>query len=428
MKSTTVLQYRLRLPKATWDQATAARVEAARLWSRMVKLHTWFRKRQLKWPSCGDFERHFKGRFALHSQTVQALVQKFFASIDGARTHRKNGNERARYPHRLRSHVNVVWKGQAIKVKDNRLVLPMGKGRASLSIRLPSIPEGDIAQAEIAFGRLLVTVNREVTEPKPGTNVLAADLGLIHLAVVTDGSESLGIVGRGLRSIKQGHAKALASIAMLQSRCQRGSRRWKKLQARKRRRTRRVQDQTRNILHHAANAVIEHSVSKQAGTLVVGDITEMNRGKKGKRSKQLNQEIGLLELGKFVDYLKYKGKLHGIELKTESESYTSQTCPACGARHKPTGRRFICKTCGYTGVRDEVGAANLLNRHLNGNIVPKTIVPTGNIRYLRPAPLKRHRHVVAPLTPAMLLAWPGKRFIPSRNASVAVASSGIPRL
>ncbi len=209
MKSTTVYQYRLRLPKTSWDQATTARTEAAHLWNRMVKLHAWFRKRQLKWPVCGDFERHFKGRFALHSQTVQAIIQKFFAHIDGARTHRQNGNESARYPHRLRSHVNVVWKGQAVKVNDNRLTLPMGRGRESLSIRLPSIPDGDIAQAELALGRLLVTVNQEIADPQPGTGTVAADLGIIHLAVVTDGKESLGVVGRGLRSLKQGHAKGL---------------------------------------------------------------------------------------------------------------------------------------------------------------------------------------------------------------------------
>ncbi len=393
----------------------------------MVKLHAWFRKRQLKWPVCGDFERHFKGRFALHSQTVQAIIQKFFAHIDGARTHRQNGNESARYPHRLRSHVNVVWKGQAVKVNDNRLTLPMGRGRESLSIRLPSIPDGDIAQAELALGRLLVTVNQEIADPQPGTGTVAADLGIIHLAVVTDGKESLGVVGRGLRSLKQGHAKALASISMLQARCKKGSRRWKKLQACKRRRSRQVQDRSRNLLHHATNAVIGFCVKLGAGALIVGDITEINRSKKGKRSKQLNQELGQLELGKLVQYLSYKGKLRGIELKTESERYTSQTCPACGAKHKPSGRRYVCD-CGYTGVRDEVGAANLLNRHLNGKIVPNTVIPTGHIRYLRPARLKTKRSVVAPLIPATLLAWPGKGFVSSRDCSPAVASSRISRL
>jgi putative transposase len=427
VKSTTVYQYRLRLPQTSWDQATAARTEAARLWNRMVKLHAWFRKRQLKWPSCGDFERHFKGRFALHSQTVQAIIQKFFAHIDGARTHRQNGNESARYPHRLRSHVNVVWKGQAVKVNDNRLTLPMGRGRESLSIRLPSIPDGDIAQAELALGRLLVTVNQEIADPQPGTGTVAADLGLIHLAVVTDGKKSLGVVGRGLRSLKQGHAKSLASISMLQARCRNGSRRWKKLQACKRKRSRQVQDRSRNLLHHAANAVIGFCVKQGAGALIVGDITEINRGKRGKQSKQLNQELGQLELGKLVQYLSYKGKLRGIELKTESERYTSQTCPACGAQHKPSGRRYVCD-CGYTGVRDEVGAANLLNRHLNGKILPGKIVPQRNIRYLRPARLKTQRSVVVPLTPAMWLAWPGKGFVSSRDRSPAVASSRISRL
>lgn len=404
-----------------------ARAEAARLWSRMVKLHAWFRKRNLPWPSCSDFERHYKGRFALHSQTIQAIVQKFLAHVAGVRTHHQNGNSEARYPHRLRTFVNVVWKGQCLQIRGSHLTLPMGRGRSPLSLRLPAIPDGKIVQAELAFGRLLLTVSREINDPVPGDKVAAADLGLIHLAVVTDGEKSLSVLGRGLRSIKQGQAKALASMAMQQSRCQKGSRRWRKLQAAKRKRSTRVRDQARNALHHAANAVIGFCTAQGAGTLVVGNVTEMNRGKKGRTARPLNQELGLLELGTLVRYLKYKGERQGIALKTESEIYTTQTCPACGIRNKTSGRRYVCQCCGYTGVRDEVGAVNLLNRYLNGNIVPNTLVPKGNIRYLRPVVLKRPRSVVAPLTPATLLAWPRRRFLPSREGSVAVASSRIPR-
>lgn len=132
--------------------------------------------------------------------------------------------------------------------------------------------------------------------------------------------------------------------------------------------------------------MIGFCVKQGASTLIVGDITEINRG------KPLNQALGQLELGKLVKYLGYQGKLRGIELKTESERYTSQTCPVGGAQHKPSGRRYVCD-CEYTGVRDEVGAANLLNRHLNGKILPGKIVPQRNIRYLRPARLKTQRSV-----------------------------------
>ena len=50
------------------------------------------------------------------------------------------------------------------------------------------------------------------------------------------------------------------------------------------------------------------------------------------------------------------------------EAYTSQTCPGCGERHKPTGRRFLCPACGFASRRDAVGAANILSRYLYAEV------------------------------------------------------------
>ncbi|MBK7991888.1 MAG: hypothetical protein IPK14_00340 [Blastocatellia bacterium] len=93
------------------------------------------------------------------------------------------------------------------------------------------LPEGKIVQAELAFGKLLLTIQNQVEVTKPANEKIAtSDLGSIHLSVVTDGQDSLAVVGRGLRSINQGKAKALAEISQLQSRCQKHSKRWTKLQ------------------------------------------------------------------------------------------------------------------------------------------------------------------------------------------------------
>jgi putative transposase len=85
IKSTTVIEIELALPPTMWALSSAARAEAARLWNRMVKLHAWFRRKRKPWPSPRDFEQHFKGRFVLHSQTIQALTQRFFANITTTR-------------------------------------------------------------------------------------------------------------------------------------------------------------------------------------------------------------------------------------------------------------------------------------------------------------------------------------------------------
>src|SRR5215469_12576325 len=37
----------------------------------------------------------------------------------------------------------------------------------------------------------------------------------------------------------------------------------------------------------------------------------------------------------------------------------SSQCPVCGHRHKPKGRTWACRACGFTGHRDLVGSVNM---------------------------------------------------------------------
>ncbi|HYW75419.1 MAG TPA: transposase [Gammaproteobacteria bacterium] len=379
---------------------SAARTEAARLWNRMVRLHRWFRRRHRPWPSESQFKAHFKGRFALHSQTVQALVEKFFANIDSTRENRRHGRREMRYPWKTKKYFTVPWKGQAVRRKGNRLMLPMGRGRKPIRVRIPNnLPPGEIVQVEMGFRELNVTIKRASTSDVVGASmaggvddgVAALDPGIIHLAMVTDGDEALAVVGRGLRSIIQGHNKAKAEIFAKLDGCKRGSRRWRKLRRALARLKRQRQNRQRNCLHHAANAVVEWCERRGVATLVVGDITNINRGKKGKRSKRLNQENGHNPLGQFYAYLDYKLARIGARLVRACEAYTTQTCPACGHRHKPAGRVYRCtsKTCSFEAARDVVGASNLRNKHLNGGIIVAGMtIPSGITKYLRPVRLR----------------------------------------
>ena len=385
---------------------SAVRAECARLWNRMVRLHRWFRQRRLPWPTCAQFEKHFKRRFALHSQTIQAVIQRFFANIETTRTNRAAGDRAARYPHRLKSFMTPVWKDQAIKVRGNRLILPMGKGRRPLRVRIPALLPGKIAKVELGFGELYVTLTlARATRQQSGTGVAAGDLGVIHTVAMTDGRDSLAVVGRGLRSVVQGHNKAKAQIVAQLARCTKGSRRWKKLRRALGKRRRKTRNIVRNLLHHASNVVREFVQERSIGTFHVGDVTELNRGKAGKRSRRLNQETGNVPLGQFVAYLDYKLAAIGCELRVGDEAYTSQTCPRCLARTKPKGRIYRCRGCGFSAPRDQVGSWNFLNKSVNGCITPGAMVPNGKLKYLRPVAMRKRRRSngVVPVTPAMLL-------------------------
>jgi putative transposase len=154
MQETTVFTYRVSLPPTEWAKASAARRSAGDLWTRLVKIHRFCRKRHWRWPTESQLKAHFKRRFPLHSQTVQALIEKFSATIDGVRTKRKNGDKTARYPYRWRRYFNPIFKGPALKIQGQLLLLPRGRGREPLRVHLPEIPTGRVVQAELGFGEI----------------------------------------------------------------------------------------------------------------------------------------------------------------------------------------------------------------------------------------------------------------------------------
>jgi putative transposase len=443
MEETTVYQYNIEFSKSEWAKVTLARQEAGKLWTRLVKIHHFCRTHPnlcKKWPSESQLKAHFKGRFRLHSQTIQGIIEKFCAAIDSTHTKRKKGDKTAKYPHRYKFYYNPIFKGQSLKLvevataniatnsatkphkKPVILKLPLGKGRGHIAVRLSSMPNGQIVQAELGYKTLYLTIKKKVVAATPSTTALEAnyqqitvmpeevavkplklgglDNGIIQLGVLTDGEKMLAIAGRGIRSVKQGRAKAHAEIRRKLSRCKRGSRRYKKLKRAMYAHTNRAERITRNALHHAANQIVEFCREQGIDVLYSGDLGKINQHTKKKRFKRANQDLGAWEFGRLHSYLEYKLKRIGASLVKQSEAYTSKTCPNCGHLNKVAGRTYKCQVkkggCGYTAHRDGVGAVNILNKAVNtvtgncdGAIVPGTIFVPKQIKYSRPVPLFR---------------------------------------
>lgn len=162
---------------------------------------------------------------------------------------------------------------------------------------------------------------------------------------MTDGDDTQVIVGRGLRSLVQYRNKKLSEFSRLLSKCKKGSR----------------------------------------------------------RTNQMNSGNPLPQL---LEYIKYKGKVRGVKLEKISEEYTTQTCPKCGHRHKPSGRIYQCKNpdCDFIGIRDSVGAANIKNKFENDTIKPNHILPPDKAKYRRPVKVPVIKPTCAvPLTLGTLL-------------------------
>jgi putative transposase len=133
----TVRIYRLK----DLDRRMRARLKAARIWMYCVERNRLARSERTGWPSRDNLQRETKdGQFALHSQSVQMVCQQFLANVETIEQLRP-GNPRHHYPYHPKKYRTVLWPAQAVCRVRKRLILPMGRGRKSLSFHLPDLPD-----------------------------------------------------------------------------------------------------------------------------------------------------------------------------------------------------------------------------------------------------------------------------------------------
>jgi len=408
----TVRIYQLdHLSSTMFAQMRAAQMEAAQVWNFCMETHKAARGEHVRWPGRNELQRATKGKFALHSQSVQMVVHAFLATIKTTRELRQS-HPQMKYPWRTKRFYPVKWPAQAVSREKGRVVLPMGKGRKSLVLPI-ELPENSGACTLVWNHGFELHVCIEVPQAQeaPGNVQATVDLGEIHLAAVTTNKgDALIVTGRGIRSLKRHRNKHLGKLARKQSRCQKYSRRWKKLQRAKNKLSRRAERRIRDLRHKATRQVIDFCVENEVGTLFIGNPAGVRRENRGRHH---NQRMAAWEYGKDIDYLTHKAKQAHISCLTGSERGTSSRCPRCGYRHKPKNRNWACRACGFTGHRDLVGSVNMHQLAFGTQVkFPRSFT------YLRPG-LSRSRSSRADTPQRCLSQSTGQ---PLRNAQAPVGA------
>lgn len=352
----------VQLSALTYAQRSAirlGRMEAAKVWTKCRDLHLEARKGSTKWPNKDALQKATKG-YGLHSQSAQMVCHAFLANIDTTTQLRKQGRKEIRYPWRDKLFYPLMWPAQAMSIEAKSIVLPMGRGRKSIVLDKPDWLKSAAACKLVWNGvcdELHVVVQTEQAKEAPGDAHACIDLGQIHLAtVVTNTGEALIISGRGVRSEKRRMNKMHGQMAKKISRCTKGSRRWKKLRRTRATQASRIERRVRDMRHKATRQAIDFCVDNKVGKLFVGNPDGVRRNACGRKH---NQRMSQWEYGKDINYLEQKAEKSAIECFTGSERGTSSRCPECGAKHKPSGRNWNCKACGFSGHRDVVGAVNM---------------------------------------------------------------------
>lgn len=374
----TVKIYRLpNLPHSVASLIYEGQREAARVWNFCKDLHKEARINHTSWANRNELHRLTKGKFALCAQTVQQINQAFLANVDTTREVRKR-NHKIRYPWKDKRFYPILFPRQAVTVKPGRVVLPMGRGRQSIALKLDLADNAGGCKLVWNDGyELHVSVESVFADVTPGNFMATVDLGEIHQAAVTTNTgNGLIVSGRGIRSLKRQRHRALGQIAKKRSRCQKYSRRWKKLQQARSKTSSRVERRVRDLRHKGTRQIIQFCQDHQVGSLYVGNPHGVRNKKSGRHH---HQRMSGWEYGVDINYLQHKSKQARISCFTGTERGTSSQCPVCGHRHKPKGRNWKCRKCGFIGHRDLVGSVNM---HPLG-FGKKIQFPT-QITYLRP--------------------------------------------
>src|SRR5258708_28802013 len=116
-------------------------MEAAQVWNGCLELHKAARMEHTRWHRRNELQKATKGRFALHSQSIQMVVNAFLANIDTTKQLRQtHPHLKMRYPYKTKRYYPVSWPAQALSQENGRVVLPMGRGRAALVLPV-ALPE-----------------------------------------------------------------------------------------------------------------------------------------------------------------------------------------------------------------------------------------------------------------------------------------------
>jgi len=246
----------------------------------------------------------------------------------------------------------LSWKGL-----DRVSILTL-KGRQIIPIRIGAYQEArldrKVKQCDLILRKgifyLAVTVDAPEPAPDDPTGALGVDLGIVHLAVDSDGEFYSG------KEVANVRKKADKLKASLQSKGTKSAKRHlKKLSGRE-------ANFRRNTNHIISKRLVAKAKDTQRA-IALEDLNGISSRTTVRHSqRRRHKSWAFYQLRQFIAY---KAKLAGVLVKLIDPRHTSQTCPRCGfvSKHNRVSQSsFVCKLCDFRLNADLVGAINIAQK------------------------------------------------------------------
>ncbi len=265
-----------------------------------------------------------------------------------------------KYKHKTKGRNILVFTENQFKLKNGYIHFP----KKTLLNPIKTNITKDICQVRIipnsSHYTIEVVYNKKEKVIKQNNNKASIDLGINNLASLTfnNSKDSYLINGKPLKSINQFYNKTKANIQSLLeiNHKVKSSNRLSRLHFKR-------NNKVNDYIHKSSKKVVDLLVSKDISELVIGYNKEWKQNVSiGKKN---NQNFCSIPHQRFIEQLKYKCLLNGINVLTNEESYTSK----CSALDKETIKFHE----NYVGERVYRGLFKskegiLLNADINGSL------------------------------------------------------------
>lgn len=318
------------------------------------------------------------------AKSIQNTSLRMIAMIKSYRSLKKV-DATARPPHHYVSHKRgffpFMYDGLiGIQYSDDKLIINRaehrGKNKDLISLQLSKRTLNKLVGKKIVTttfsgkgADIYVSITyAEEIEPKPDNGRwLSIDPGVTKIVTgVTSDAQVINIYNCPNKHFeKQGDE--LKSKRDLKKK---GSRRWKKLSASYKKRSRKMVHRRVDFQHKVSRAVIDFCVADDIRKLIIGDISTKSLSKSKAANKGLNkatQNRGTLS--RFQSFLAYKAEQAGISFVKQNEAYTSKTNCLTGEiwRDMSLATRDVELLPGLTIDRDVNGAINIAQKYFSEN-------------------------------------------------------------
>jgi IS605 OrfB family transposase len=221
--------------------------------------------------------------------------------------------------------------------EGQRVLLAQRGGQADLVYREGAFYLHQSCQVETADG--------EVPE-----QWLGVDLGIVHVAVTSDG-ESFS--GEQIEAKRVGYARRRQVLQSVGSRS--AKRRLRQLSGR--------QARYQRDTNHCISKVLVEVAQRTGRGIALEDLSGIGERTRVRREQRHQHDNwSFYQLRQFVSY---KAVLAGVAVQLVDPRYSSQTCSVCGhceRSNRPTRDEFVCSVCGYAAPADENAARVIARR------------------------------------------------------------------